>query len=63
MLEVKGNNIKFPCHACIHKNVCSLLGKMEQTRVSLQDDRFSAIIECEEYVPVLENNVDGEEQA
>ena len=53
MLAIK-DKTTFPCKQCMHRAVCSLMGKMEETKVVLQDDHFSARIECSEFIPILD---------
>ncbi len=60
MLAIK-DKTSFPCKECIHRGVCALIGKMEETKVILQDAHFSALIECSEFIPVFDdgNNSDS----
>ena len=55
MLAIK-DKTTFPCKQCLHRGVCALIGKMEETKVVLQDNHFSALIECSEFIPVLDDN-------
>ena len=55
------DKIETPCKECIHREVCSLVGKMEETAVSLHDDHFKALIECSAFIPVLMKQANEEE--
>ena len=57
MLAIKNDqSVKIPCTKCIHMSVCNLAGKMQETHVTFQDDHFSAVIECSEFIPLLEDD-------
>ena len=62
MLEIKmtmSDKIKLPCMHCLHNPVCSLVGSAESIRVTIPDDHFKAVIECTEFIPILDDSDDS----